>query len=318
MSVIDTEALLHHGTFVRSVARSLVRDVHLADDLSQETWLAALRRPPRHPGNLRGWLAGVTRNLSRLHFRGETRRRAREEMRARPERERDTSAVVERLDWERRIVEAVWDMDEPYRSTIVYRFFEQMEPAAIARRMEVPRKTVYTRIQRALDQLRTRFDGEVGGRRAWALALLPLAFDHNSISVGAAAAAAGGAAMTKTSVAVTAGLVAASFFAGWSLRPERAAPNRAVVTEIPHSEPDRAVGTVAAPKAGREETPESGSTVDDRNGVVSFFVHRVEIASPTFSGVIDIAHEETSNRLKSSTSVRPIRTQECATGRWPI
>ncbi|MHC4340407.1 MAG: RNA polymerase sigma factor [Planctomycetota bacterium] len=289
MSVIDTEALLHHGTFVRSVARSLVRDVHLADDLSQETWLAALRRPPRYSGNMRGWLAGVTRNLSKLHFRGETRRRAREEARARPERVRDTSAVVERLDWERRIVEAVRDLDEPYRSTIVYRFFEQMEPAAIARRMEVPRKTVYTRIQRALEQLRTRFDGEAGGRRAWALALLPLAFDHKSISVGAAAAAAGGAAMTKTSVAVTAGLVAASFFAGWSLRPERAPPNRAVVTDVPGSEPDRTAA--AAPMAEKEETPESRETVKDRSGLVSFFVHRVEIAAPSFSGVIDIAHE---------------------------
>ncbi|MHC4933136.1 MAG: sigma-70 family RNA polymerase sigma factor [Planctomycetota bacterium] len=289
MSVIDTEALLHHGTFVRSVARSLVRDVHLADDLSQETWLAALRRPPRHPGNLRGWLAGVTRNLSKLHFRGETRRRAREEAGARPERVRDTSAVVERLDWERRIVEAVRELEEPYRSTIVYRFFEQMEPAAIARRMDVPRKTVYTRTERALERLRTRFDGEAGGRRAWALALLPLAFDKKPIVAGAAAAAAGGAAMTKTSVAVTAGLVAASFLAGWSFRPERAPPDRAVVTEMPVGEPDRT--TVAAPKAEREETPERRGRVEEGSGLTSFFVHRVQIASPSFSGVIDVAHE---------------------------
>ena len=39
------------------LARELVRDAASADDVLQETWLAALERPPRGGANVRGWLA---------------------------------------------------------------------------------------------------------------------------------------------------------------------------------------------------------------------------------------------------------------------
>ncbi|MHC4137912.1 MAG: sigma factor, partial [Planctomycetota bacterium] len=44
---IDFRTLLEHRAFVRSVVRRLLRDENLVDDVVQETWLAALRRPPR-------------------------------------------------------------------------------------------------------------------------------------------------------------------------------------------------------------------------------------------------------------------------------
>ena len=40
------EDLLRHSAWVQALARTLVRDADLAEDLVQETWLAALRRPP--------------------------------------------------------------------------------------------------------------------------------------------------------------------------------------------------------------------------------------------------------------------------------
>lgn len=40
------------------------RDDADADDLAQQTWLAALGHPPRLAGP--AWLGGVTRNVSRM------------------------------------------------------------------------------------------------------------------------------------------------------------------------------------------------------------------------------------------------------------
>jgi len=73
-----------HGTALRRLARQLVGEQH-ADDLLQETALQALRSPPRQPGPMAGWLAGVARHLARRHRRTEQRRALREQRAARPE-----------------------------------------------------------------------------------------------------------------------------------------------------------------------------------------------------------------------------------------
>src|SRR5947207_13007110 len=75
---IPLETLLAHREWVRSVARAVVRDPNAADDVEQETWLAAMRSPPRHEGSIRGWLGTVVRSRARRIGRGETRRAARE------------------------------------------------------------------------------------------------------------------------------------------------------------------------------------------------------------------------------------------------
>lgn len=64
-SSISPEQLLAHADWVRALARALVADPAGADDLVQETWLAALDRPPAHAQDLRAWLGTVLRNLAR-------------------------------------------------------------------------------------------------------------------------------------------------------------------------------------------------------------------------------------------------------------
>lgn len=60
------EELLEHAAWIRRLARRLVQGEARADDLVQETWLAALRAAPRG-GPLRPWLARVARNFARTY-----------------------------------------------------------------------------------------------------------------------------------------------------------------------------------------------------------------------------------------------------------
>lgn len=72
----DAESLAEQRPFVEALARKLVLDSHAADDIVQETLLAAMKTPPRR--SVRGWLAKVVRNLAYRTLRSEERRRRRE------------------------------------------------------------------------------------------------------------------------------------------------------------------------------------------------------------------------------------------------
>lgn len=172
----DPDALLAHAGWVRKLARSLVpSDAHLADDLAQQACLAALEKAPRTDQPLRAWLTTVMKNLVRQNRRGSARRTAREERSAQSEAQPSTLDHVEALSVHRALVEAVMELDEPYRETVVLRYFEELSPSAIARRQRVPAATVKTRLARGLDKLRARLDRDHGGDgRSWLLALIPL------------------------------------------------------------------------------------------------------------------------------------------------
>lgn len=169
------DELLRHSRWLRRLARSLVLDDAEADDLVQETWLQALSRDREGLRDPRAWLAGVARNVARNRGRSRTARRARERAAARSEAEPsplDGQVVLER---QRALLDRVEALDEPYRSTLLARYFEGLAPRAIAGREGVPVATVKSRLARALARLRTDLDAEHGGRREWALWLLPLA-----------------------------------------------------------------------------------------------------------------------------------------------
>src|SRR5512138_1347391 len=168
------ETLLAHREWVSRVAAALTKDEHLAADLEQDVWLEALERPPRVRGSLRGWLAAALRHDLFDRRRADARRVRREEAVARPEGA-TAADLVESAEAHRRVVNAVMDLAEPYRSTVLLRWYEDLRPAAIAARQGIPVETVRTRLRRAVQQLRERFDAESGGdRSAWTLALLPL------------------------------------------------------------------------------------------------------------------------------------------------
>ncbi len=203
------ETLLAHQGSVRALAHSLVRDVHRADDLVQDTWVRALERPPTRRETARGWLAAVARNLARDSRRGNARRLARERAAHVVAAVPEPDALVARAETHRRLIELVVALEEPYRSTILLRFFEGLEPREIARRTGTPDATVRTRLHRALALLRGRLGAD--GEAAVLAAAVPLA--TGTLARGAARKLLGGLVVTtKQKVAVA--LVLLAFAAG--------------------------------------------------------------------------------------------------------
>ncbi len=195
----NPEALLSQTRWVRNLALRLVRDPDLADDLAQETYLAALRHRPDEGRSLRGWLATVLRNLVRQEARGVSRRTDRERLVSGDKQTDSTLELVERLALHKEVVEAATGLSEPYRETILLRYFEECTPSEIALRTGVPLATVKTRLSRGLERLRERLDREHDGDRgAWSVALLVLAQPPGGTAYAGAAQTVVGAAIVST------------------------------------------------------------------------------------------------------------------------
>jgi len=186
---IAPEQLLAHSGWMRALARSLIGDASAADDIVQESMLAALRRPPDADRPVEAWLSRVVRHVAANFRRGEQRRSDRHAGIEAQEPPDDPGATLERLDTQQMIVELVRELDEPSRSTLVLRYFEGLSSQEIGRRMGVNDGTVRWRLQKALDELRARLERKHGSREAWCAVLAPLA---HSMETQVAVAAAGG------------------------------------------------------------------------------------------------------------------------------
>jgi RNA polymerase sigma-70 factor (ECF subfamily) len=179
------ESLLEHLEWVRRLARGLVADPNAADDLVQEAWLSAARRPPQG-GNLRSWLATVVRNAARERGRKDARRTRHEARAARVDEVASSTELADRVSMQQAVVQRVLELDEPYRETVLLRYFQELTPGEIAARMAVPVATAKTRLRRALADLRTRLDRDSGGdRHTWMSALMPLARVTETLGTGA-------------------------------------------------------------------------------------------------------------------------------------
>ena len=214
-SPIRPEALLAEAGLVRRLAQALVRRSDLAQDVVQEVMLVALRQP-ESPGHLRGWLAAVTRRLAGKAVRSQ-RVRERAEAAAAPEPFGDGEArTAERLQLHRRLTDAVLALPEPYRTAVTLRFFDELPPRAIAQRLGTSSDVVRKRLQRGLEMLRERLDGEFGERRAWATAFAGLGL----LEAGGPWLLLSVLAMNKLVIAAAATLAVAA----WMLWPEPAPP----------------------------------------------------------------------------------------------
>ena len=238
----DPDLLVQHAGFVRALARGLLTDSSEADDVVQETWLAAMTRPPRHAANLRGWLGTVARNFAFQRNRSGKRRSDRERRAARPDRLPSAAELAERMELQRRLLAELESLPEPFRSTLHYRYFDDLTPTEIAERLDIPVKTVKSRLRRALEKLRVKLDARHGGdRSAWSAVLLPLALPTAPMAGLGGVAATGGMVFTmKKAIALLAALLLITGAVVWRALPEREAPTpRRSTADLPEASSPR-------------------------------------------------------------------------------
>ena len=173
---IDANLILQHSGFIRSLARGLLRDQSLVDDVVQETLIKALEKGPRSKGALPGWLRIVTRNIAYKTYRATARRRAREEDAARPEAQSAAVDIVARGEALENLTSAVMDLPESSREVIFMRYYEGLSHAQIGAQLDLATGAVRMRLHRAQKLLQGRLDHQTDGDRAvWISGLAGLA-----------------------------------------------------------------------------------------------------------------------------------------------
>jgi protocatechuate 3,4-dioxygenase beta subunit len=159
-----------------------------------------------------------------------------------------------------RLVRAVLELEEPYRTTVLQRYFQGLEATAIAAAAGIPVETVRTRIKRGVALLRERMGRELGDdREAWGLLLLGRRPDRGprpspGIPAGAAAVAGGGIAMAIGAKLAMGGAVILAAAAAWWLWPGKGVETASVPPRSGIAAPG-----AAAPATGRPARKEAAA-----------------------------------------------------------
>jgi DNA-directed RNA polymerase specialized sigma24 family protein len=94
--------------------------------------------------------------------------------------------VGERLETQRHLTDAVFQLDEPCRSVVYLHFYEGLKLVEIAGKLGASDSTVRTQLSRGLERLGSRMSTDTNGRRRdLRAALLPLIFPPEFFRGGA-------------------------------------------------------------------------------------------------------------------------------------
>lgn len=190
--------LLRDGAWLRRFVATLVprQDV---DDVVQSTWLAALQGGTV-TRSVRNWLCGAAANFARLLHRKTARgARAMREVARNAAHEPAAADLVEALEVQRLISEALLALPEPTRTILVLRYQQRLPIAAIAARVALQEPAVRQRLHRGRDAVRERLQQRFGDDWCACIAVVAFVRDHSvpttavpawTLVLGGAAAAA--------------------------------------------------------------------------------------------------------------------------------
>lgn len=170
------EALVqrYHAPMLAHLAR-LTGDAHLAEDLTQETFVRLVRdaHSYRYPRPFKPWFYTIARNLARNHWHSAYHRREDVGAAAHAERdehaagELDPAAWLERLERRQGLQAALAGLSFEQREVLSLRFGQEMSVEETAAVLGVPAGTVKSRAFNALRRLRDRLDATDAERGEW-------------------------------------------------------------------------------------------------------------------------------------------------------
>ncbi|MGA3144847.1 MAG: sigma-70 family RNA polymerase sigma factor [Verrucomicrobiota bacterium] len=196
------ELVRRHVDFVYSVALRMVRDSHLAEDVTQNAFVALAQNAGQLTDRsvLSGWLHRTAQNIAANAIRSEVRRRAREQEAAAIN---ELFAAEPEATWEHiapHLDAALGELSEPDRDALLLRYFERKSAREMAQTFGTTEDAAQKRVSRAIERLRDFFSKRNVTVGASALAVL--------ISANAVQAAPVGLAVTIATTAVLAGTAA--------------------------------------------------------------------------------------------------------------
>lgn len=150
---------LAQQAFLKRLARGILGDDQLAEDVVQDAWLAWFTRRERVDAK-RAWLAQTGRHLSSNVRRAQARRDARERRAAPTER---SDPCDDDLELAQFVLATLRALEEPLKTTLVLRYLHDLSPGEIAQRQRVPLDTVKSRLKRGLSALRAALTRRYGG-----------------------------------------------------------------------------------------------------------------------------------------------------------
>jgi RNA polymerase sigma factor (sigma-70 family) len=205
------ELVRRHVDFVYSAARRIVRDPHLAEDVTQGVFVALANNAGRLVDRavLSGWLHRAAQNIAAQTVRTIERRRARESRYIETAMNELLSSESE-ASWEHiapHLDAAIGELSEPDRDALFLRYFQRKSAREIASTLSISDEAAQKRVQRAVDRLRDIFArrGLTVGASGFVVLLAANAVEAApvglAVTISAAAVAGTGLAATATATA---------------------------------------------------------------------------------------------------------------------
>ncbi len=177
---ITVHDLLRHSDWVRNLARGLLYDKSMTDDVVQEVWAAAIKNPPKSQYAISAWLKKVVRSIAFRSNQAVQRQKDLSTAEAAPEAAlsdeevRSPDELAIRIETQKELLDSVLTLKEPYRTVVNLHYYRDMKLTEIAEMTGVPASTVRTRLSRALEQLRNTLQDKAGSKKKFCALLLPM------------------------------------------------------------------------------------------------------------------------------------------------
>ena len=141
---------------------SLSRNHHIAEDLTQETFLKALLSLPEEHGNIRAWLYMVARNLFFNYRKKASRNVSLEEEMKRSDEEKDLLANMIENERKLQLYQALKKLDMKKREILLLQYFGNLSQKEIAAVLHITPENVRVLAYRAKKELKKYMEQQGG------------------------------------------------------------------------------------------------------------------------------------------------------------